>query len=141
MAVGRRAFQGANFYSGDNPDYGVAIHYYLNKSLKTKKSIRQAKDRRTDAAGADTPYPSWDDLKAEDRETSPRVWLTIRDAKGNVVRRLRGSASKGMHRATWNYTHAGFGRGGPVAVPGEYAVDVMQMVEGKITQLVEPVKF
>lgn len=141
FAVGRRAFQGANFYSGDNPEYGVAIHYYLSESLKTKKSVRQEKDRSNAGKGADTPYPSWDELKAEDREVSPRVWLTIRDPQGNVVRRLKGSTSKGMHRAVWNYTHAGFDRGAPVAVPGEYTVDIMQMVDGEVKELVKPVKF
>ena len=81
-------------------------------------------------------------MKAEDRETSPRRWLTIRDTKGNVVRRVTASTSKGLHRVTWDFTHAGLGRGrGPIAVPGEYTVELMQLAEGEISQLVEPVKF
>ncbi|OUT60972.1 MAG: glycosyl hydrolase [Rhodopirellula sp. TMED11] len=141
LAVGRRAFQGASFYSGDNPEYGVRIDYYLNASLKTKKSLRQQQDRSAAEKGADSPYPSWDELKAEDREASPRVWLTLRDAQGHVVRSLKASTSKGLHRTFWNYTHAGFDRGAPVAVPGKYTVDLMQMVDGEVTQLVEPVAF
>jgi photosystem II stability/assembly factor-like uncharacterized protein len=142
LAGGRRAFQGANFYTGDNPPYGVTISYYLSKSLKTKKAVRQEQNRKSDAARRDTPYPTWDELRLEDREVSPRVWLTIRDAKGVVVRRLRASTSKGLHRTTWNFTYAGVGRaGGPIAVPGKYNVDVAQMVEGEVTQLVEPVTF
>ena len=142
LAVGRRAFQGANFFSGDNPNYGATFTYYRAKSLTTKKSQRQSKDRKSNAAGTDTPYPSWDDLKAEDRETAPRVWLTIRDSQGAVVRRLPASTSKGLHRTNWDFTHSGRGRGrGPIAVPGAYTVDLVQMVDGKTEQLVKPTDF
>jgi len=142
FAVGRRAFQGANFYSADNPPFGVTFTYNLAESLTTKSSQRKSKDRKLASAGKDVPYPSWEDLKAEDREIAPSVWLTIRDAAGKVVRRLPGRTSKGLYRTQWNYQMAGFGgRGGPVAVPGKYSVDVTKMVDGKITQLVKPVEF
>jgi photosystem II stability/assembly factor-like uncharacterized protein len=150
LAVGRRAFQGANFYSAANPPLGVTIRYHLAKSLRTKKSERKSKDKKLSAAGKDVPYPGWEELKAEDREFAPAVWLTIRDSQGEIVNRLSGSTSKGMHQVQWNFRHAGFGGGGgrrrgggggPVAVPGKYTVDVSQMVDGKITQLVKPVEF
>ena len=142
LAVGRRAFQGANFYTAPNPTYGAVIRYHLTESLKTKKSERQAKDRRLAAAGKDSPYPSWDDLKAEDRETAPRVWLNVRNQDGEIIRRLPGSTSKGMHEVAWDFTHESPGRGGgPTAVPGSYTVDVVKMVDGEVTQLVEPVSF
>ena len=142
LAVGRRAFQGANFYSAANPPVGVTIRYHLAKSLQTKKSVRKSKDRRLAAANKDVPYPTWEELKAEDREIAPVVWLTIRDAKGQVVNRLRGSTSRGMHSVTWRYNHANYGQmRGPVALPGKYTVDVSQMVDGKVTQLVKPVGF
>ena len=109
LAVGRRAFQGANFYSAPNPEYGVTFTYYMNESLKTKKDVRQSKDRQAKSAGRDVFYPSWDELKAEDREVRPSVWLTIRDSDGEVVNRVSGRTSKGMHRVNWNYRHGGFG--------------------------------
>ncbi len=142
LAVGRRAFQGANFYSAANPPVGVTIRYHLAKSLRTKKSVRKSNDKKLAAAGKDVPYPSWDELKAEDREVAPAVWLTIRDKSGKAVRRISGSTSKGVHTALWNFQNAGYGstRGG-YASPGTYTVDISQMVDGKITQLVKPVKF
>ena len=67
-------------------------------------------------AGEDTPYPNWDELTAEDREEGPVVFLTVRDEDGNVVRYMRGSKSKGIHRATWDFRYPGFT---PVSVNGE----------------------
>jgi hypothetical protein len=155
MAGGPRAFQGSNFYTAPNPEFGVTFTYYLKESLKTKKSQRQENDRKAAAAGKDVFYPSWEELKAEDREVAPSVWLTIRDAAGKIVRKLPGSSSKGMTRATWDFRHAAFsaggggggrrGRGGggagAVAVPGKYTVEVSKLVDGESTQLIPPTEF
>jgi photosystem II stability/assembly factor-like uncharacterized protein len=148
LAGGNRAFQGANFYTAPNPDFGVVFTYHLKDSLKTKQAQRKEQDRRNRQAGKDVNYPSWEDLKAEDREVAPQVWLTIRDAEGNVVRRLPGSTSKGMRRTTWDFRYAGSGRGGrrgggggPLAPPGTYTVDIIQMVDGEVTELVAATEF
>lgn len=157
LAGGDRAFQGANFFTAPNPEYGVTFTYHLKESLKTKKSQRQEKDRKLHSAGKDVPYPSWEELKAEDREVAPSVWLTVRDSSGNVVRKLPASSSKGIQRMNWDFRHAAFSAGGggggrrrggggggapgAVAVPGKYTVEVSQMVDGEITQLIPPTEF
>ena len=147
MAGGARAFQGANFYTAPNPAFGVAFTYHLKDSLKTKQSERKEKDSKDKKAGKDVHYPSWDELKAEDREIGPKVWLTIRDSEGNVVRRLSGSTSKGMKRTHWDFRHGGSrggrrgGGGGSLAAPGTYTVDISQMVDGEITELVAATEF
>lgn len=141
MAGGSRAFQGANFYTAPNPPFGVAFTYHLKDSLKTKKSIRKDKDRKNARAGKDVPYPSWEDLKAEDREIAPSVWLVIRDSEGNIVQRLPGSTSKGMRRTHWNYRYGGGRRGGPLAAPGSYTVEIIKMVDGEVTELVAATPF
>lgn len=142
LGSGKRGFQGANYYEADNPEFGVAFTFYLKDSLKTKKSERQKKDRASSSAGKDTPYPSWEELKAEDREVAPRRWLTIRDADGAVVRKLSTSTSKGMVRTHWDFENAGFGnRSRATVVPGIYTVEVNQMVDGEVTSVIEPVEF
>ena len=70
---------------------------------------------------------------------APRIWLTIRDSDGRVVKRLPASTSKGLHRKAWDFTVGP--RGGVMSPPGMYTVDLVQQVEGEITQLVEPVSF
>ena len=141
LAVGRRAFQGANFYTAPNPPYGVTFTYHLKDSLKTKKGERKSADRRKKSSGGNVNYPSWEDLKAEDREVAPRVFLTIKDSAGKVVRRLTGSTSRGMHRTQWNYEHSGGRRGGPLAIPGKYTVEVSKMVDGEISELIAATEF
>ena len=148
FAVGRRAFQGANFYTADNPPMGVSIRYHVAESLSTARAERQAKDRKLKAAGKDVPYPSWEDLKAEDREFAPSMWLTIRDSQGQVVRRLPASTRAGMHVTRWDFRHAPLSAGGrrgggsgPVAVPGAYTVELASFVDGEMKTLVEPREF
>ncbi len=149
MGVSDRGFQGANFYTAPNPDYGVTFTFYLKEELKSKKSEREKKDRERSSGGRDAPYPSWEDLKAEDREVGPSRWLTIRDAAGNVIRKIPTSTDKGMVRTTWDYRHAGGGGGGrrrsagagPIAVPGKYTIEISQMVEGNVTEVIPKVEF
>ncbi|MBU6236227.1 MAG: glycosyl hydrolase [Planctomycetes bacterium] len=149
MGVSDRGFQGANFYTAPNPDYGVTFTFYLKEELKSKKSEREKKDRERSSGGRDAPYPSWEDLKAEDREVGPSRWLTIRDAAGNVIRKIPTSTDKGMVRTTWDFRHAGGGGGGrrrsagagPIAVPGKYTIEISQMVEGNVTEVLPKVEF
>lgn len=145
LGSGRRGFQGANFFTAPNPEYGVAFTLHLKESLQTNKSERQKKDAQLKRAGKDTPYPSWEDLKAEDREVAPKRWLTIRDVEGRVVRKLSISTGKGIVRTHWDFRHAsssGGGRGGgPVAVPGTYTAEISQMVDGQVKELVAATEF
>jgi photosystem II stability/assembly factor-like uncharacterized protein len=148
LAVGEKAFQGANFYTAPNPPYGVTFTYHLKDSLVSNKTQRKKKDSEANRKGQDVFYPSWDDLKAEDREVEPKVWLTIRDKSGNVVNRLPGSTSKGIHRTQWDYRHATFrpagrrmGQSGPTAIPGTYTVEIAQVVDGEWTELVKATEF
>ena len=130
LAGSNRAFQGANFYTAPNPPFGVTITYQTKESLKTKKAQRKSSDRKAAASGRDVQYPSWDDLKAEDREIAPQRWINIRNAENELVARVPASSGKGMHRAQWDYRHSG-NRRGPIAVPGTYTAQLVQMVAGK----------
>ena len=142
LAVGEKAFQGAGFFTAPNPDFGATFTFHLKESLSTKRAERQGRDSRLAQAGQDTPYPSWEELKEEDREESPFVFLTIHDSAGNVVRRMTGPSSQGLHRVTWDLRFAGYGRGpGPLAVPGTYSVSISKYVDGAVTELVGPTAF
>lgn len=145
LAVGERAFQGANFYTAPNPPYGVTFTYHLKDSLTTRQAERKKEERKLKAAGKDVPFPSWEDFKAEDREQKGRVYLTIRDVNGTPVRRLDAATSKGMHRIQWDYRHAGVAPGrlsqGPLAIPGTYTVEIHQFDQGKETELVAATPF
>ena len=150
MGVSGRGFQGANFYTAPNPEYGVAFTFHLKDELKTRTSKREKSDQEGAKAGKDTPYPSWDELKLEDREVPPSRWLTIRDASGAVVRKIPTSTDRGIVRTHWDYRHAGpnggtrrrrAGGSGPVAIPGKYTVEVSQMLDGEVTELIAKTEF
>ncbi len=148
MAGGEKAYQGAQFYTAPNPEFGATFTYYLREALTTRKAQRQKAERDLAKKNENVFYPSWDALRAEDREESPAVVLTVRDQDGNVVRRIAGKTASGLHRATWDLRYPGFagggGRGGgigPLAVPGRYTVSLATVVDGAVTELVAPVPF
>lgn len=163
MAGGEKAYQGARFFTAPNPPFGVTIRYVLKDSLKTRQASRREREQRLSRDNRDVPYPSWDDLKTEDREDAPAITLVIRDAQGQVVRRLSGATSAGLHRAVWDYRLPGYrpigaaggGRrtdpdesadavergGGPLALPGQYSVSIEQRVDGEVTELAAPTPF
>lgn len=149
MGFGRKGFSGEEFYSADNHPSGAVFSYYLKDGLKTKKAIRQASEKKAKKAGEDNPYPSWEDLRAEDNEEKPALIFTIKDADGDVVRKITGPASKGFHRIEWDYKGPagtpitndgdGGGFGGPPTgyyqMPGEYSVSMAKRVDGVTTEL------
>ncbi|MFQ5680132.1 MAG: WD40/YVTN/BNR-like repeat-containing protein [Gemmatimonadota bacterium] len=158
LGGGEKASQGAGFFTAPNPPFGATFTYYLEESLKTRKERRQEREQEVAKEGGDIFYPPWDSLKAEDREEKPAVLLVVRDADGNVVRRVEGSTKKGVHRATWDFRYpsyapittgggggGGFGGGGggngPLAVPGPYTVSLERLEDGVATQLVGPTPF
>jgi hypothetical protein len=112
------------------------------------EEVRRKKEGELQKDGEDTPYPSWEDLKREDREEKAAVVLTVRDSGGDVVRRVDGEGSEGIHRATWDFRYPGYAPTdldddgyGPMAVPGTYTVTVDKRVDGAFTQLAGPVEF
>jgi hypothetical protein len=143
-----KAYQGAAFFTAPNPPFGATFTYYIKESFKTRKDVRHKKEDELTKEGKDVFYPTWDELKAEDREEKPGVFLTVRDGAGNVVRRLDGKAKKGIHRATWDFRYPGYRPAdleedgyGPLALPGTYTVSVDKRIDGVTTQLVEPTEF
>jgi photosystem II stability/assembly factor-like uncharacterized protein len=143
-----KASQGAAFYTAPNPAYGATFTYYLQDSLKTRRTQRRAEERKLAKDGEDVSYPSWEALKDEDREEEPQVTLAVRDASGAIVRRIEGSTSAGIHRATWDFRYPGYTARsieeegyGPLALPGSYSVSLEQWVDGALTELVPPTPF
>jgi photosystem II stability/assembly factor-like uncharacterized protein len=163
LAGGEKAYQGSTFYTAPNPPYGAVITYHLKDALKTKKAERREKEKAAHREGKDVRYPPWDDLKAEDREESPDVVLSIRDAAKTVVQRLDAPTSAGLHRVAWNFRLPGYrpvterrsggagsgdpdeerfgGSFGPLALPGAYTVNLEARTAEGFKELVAPVPF
>jgi photosystem II stability/assembly factor-like uncharacterized protein len=161
LAGGEKAYQGASFYTAPNPPFGATFTYYLKDALKTKQAVRREQEQKLEREGKDVSYPSWDALKAEDREEPAVVILTIKNAAGQIVRRLSGPGTSGLHRVTWDLRWPGYrpvrggegpsrggddegfflGRSGPLALPGKYAITLEKREEQGTSELVAPTAF
>ena len=80
--------------------------------MKPLSAARREAEINVEKEGGDTPYPSWDDLRAEDREDEPAILFTITDAAGDVVRRITGPRDAGLHRVAWDLRYAAPDPGG-----------------------------
>ncbi|MFK7864284.1 MAG: WD40/YVTN/BNR-like repeat-containing protein [Pseudohongiellaceae bacterium] len=146
---GPQANNGDNFFYGKNPEYGAVFTYYLRDGLKTQKEMRRAAEIEAEKEGDDTPYPEWEALRDEDREPDPEIILTITDSNGDVIRRVEGVSSKGLHRISWDMrldrpdpvslqplSASSRGRSvGPLALPGQYAAQLSKKVGGELTSM------
>ncbi len=152
----RKGFQGASLFAAPNPPYGAVFTYYLKDEIKDRKEKRHEAEEKAEKAGKDVAYPSWDELRAEDREEPPVVEWTVADDEGNVIRHGTGPVSAGLHRVAWDLRFpaavpAGTAQGGdadfdgpprgPLAAPGIYKVSLAQRVDGVLTPLGQPQSF
>jgi photosystem II stability/assembly factor-like uncharacterized protein len=154
---GEKGDFGTDRYVAKNPPHGAVFSYYLPNGLKSLKEQRREAEAEKAKSGEDTPYPSWDALRREDREEAPSILLSVRDPAGNVVQRLTGPAKKGFHRVAWNMRYPAPNPvdltpsdnkapwesepHGPMAIPGEYTVTLAKRVEGQYEQVGEPRTF
>jgi len=138
--------QGAGHFTAPNPPHGATFTYYLKEDLKTAKEKRKEAEKKALAAKEAITFPGWDALEAERTEADPGIWLVVQNANGEVVRRIPGDKTKGVHRTTWDMTYpntaaislGGSGGGlpgGMPAAPGIYHVSLILDVGGEITRL------
>ncbi len=142
-----KAAQGAAYFTEDNPPFGAAFTYYLKETIKTKKDIRQAKEKELIKEDKPVPFPSDKELRDEDNEPIPYLLFTIYDDAGNVVRKLVAKADAGIHRITWDLRYPSTNpiknagkefsnnEGGMLVPPGNYYVTLSKCVDGKIIML------
>jgi hypothetical protein len=105
----------------------------------------------------DVRYPTYDELKSEREEAEPQLVFTIRDSKGQVVKKEFQKPSRGINRFKWNlrytlqdpidfYTPSFYnpwaGKDeGTLVEPGSYTIDMQLEKDGSFTPLVAPQTF
>ncbi|MBV9670076.1 MAG: glycosyl hydrolase, partial [Acidobacteriales bacterium] len=158
---------GESFYQADNPPFGATFTYYLKQKIKTLRDEREEKEKAAEKANAkaalsgpyaNAPYPTADQLRAEADEQAPALYLTVTDAKGNVIRRVSAPNAAGISRATWDLRlpnpnlHESDSSGddggdsispdsGRLVAPGTYDVTLGQRVRGEWKNLAGPISF
>jgi len=142
---------GSDFFTAPNPPLGVTISYYLKDNFKSLKKQRRSAEIELEKEGRDTPYPSWDELRQEDREEAPSLFVLIEDQQGNVIQRVPAKNSKGFQQVQWDMRlpapdpvslkKPGFvpywvsPPMGPLVTPGTYQATIMKRQGGEVTQL------
>jgi hypothetical protein len=146
---------GADHFVAPNPAFGAVFTYYLRDGLKSKQTLRVESEKPLKASTKDIPFPGWDALDAERTEDMARIWLTITDSGGSIVRRLGCPVESGFHRIAWDLRYpipdplrlsdqtpeSNFNQSGVLAAPGTYTASLSKQVNGEITKLSKPVKF
>jgi photosystem II stability/assembly factor-like uncharacterized protein len=141
----KKGSMGAQHYVAPNPDFGAVLTYYLKNDLQTMAEQRQETEKNGSAK-----FPGWEAVEKEAREKTPKIWLTIVDAEGSVVRRIEGPTKQGFHRIAWDLRYpspAAIGlvmedeEKGLMAAPGVYTASISKYVNGIVTELSQPINF
>ena len=137
LEIPDESYHDAAFFTAPNPPYGAVFTYYLKEDLKTAKARRQERES--------TEIPSWEALRAEEREKEPAILLTVSGEDGRIVRHLTGPTTAGFHRVAWDLRHPSpepdLPEQGPLAAPGRYTVSLAKRVGDVTTSLGEPQTF
>ncbi|MCU0286768.1 MAG: glycosyl hydrolase, partial [Acidobacteria bacterium] len=148
-----KADQGHAFFTAPNPPFGAVFTYYLKESMLSGKEKRLDMEKKLDTEGNPIPFPGWHELYREEWEDKPAVILTIKDMDGQVVRRLNGPVTSGIHRVTWDLRYPAVNPTritqenllpwerhpiGPMVVPGTFRVELAKRIDGVLSPFGEP---
>ena len=152
-----KSFQGDNFYTAKNLGPEAVITYYYNSDYKSLKDKRQKAEKELIKSNKDTPYPSYEALKAESEDAKEELVFTIKDASGKVVNKAFRPAKKGVQRFHWNlrytlqnpinfskpafYNPFGGKDEGTLVAPGTYTVEMGLLKDGNLTSVADPISF
>ena len=153
---GEKGSLGDAYYTAPNPPLGAVFTYLLKDGYESRRDARRKEERKAAKDGKDVPYPPWDALRAEDRELPAAVILTVRDADGEIVRRIEGPPKAGFQRVAWDLRYPAsdptrldtgerdpwdFKPQGPMVAPGIFTVEMAKRVDGVETPLGAPQQF
>jgi hypothetical protein len=157
IGIRGKGFLGESYWSVPNPQVGATFTYFLKEDIKTLKEKRQAAEKEKTKKGEAVYYPSLDSLRLEDQQAEPHLLFTVTDDAGNVVRRIKAPAKKGLARIVWDFRTAPKGPidftpfdqsqvfsspdQGILVLPGHYKVSLSKFEDGIYTELVAPQSF
>ncbi len=157
LGLAGKSMLGSSFYTAANPEFGATFSFYINDDFKSLKDKRQDSEKELINQKKDASYPSWEQLRKEDQEAKPAIYLTVKDSQGNIVNRIKAKAKKGWQRISWNLRYPGnevirlkpktdfmpweSPNVGPWAVPGKYQVSLSKLMDGVETQYGEEQSF
>ena len=148
VAAPEKTATGHNFFTSPNPPYGLKLSYHLGNSILSKFEERQNEESVKFNKGEIIDYPTADKLEDEAKEKSPKIYLTISDSEGKVVRRISSNKNKGYHEKYWDLRTFSMRNiddennySGPLVPPGKYSVHLEKFENDKIEKLTDSYSF
>ena len=147
---------GSAYYQAPNPPFGANFTYYVKDVPKTLKQQRLKKEKELFKEGKPIPQPTKAELDKEKNETGPYFVFTIKNAKGDVVRKIYKPAQTGIHRVNWDLRYVSPTpvrlqnkeyhplqkiSDGMLALPGKYTVTLSLFHNGTEKLLAGPMTF
>lgn len=141
-------------FTAPNPAHGATFTYYLKDGFKSKKEIRQEKEKKI--KDGDIPFAGWDSMEEERVDEGPKLMMVIKNAAGEVIRRIPADHSRGFHRLTWDMKYPSSSAlkserppkemdqeapDGMPAIPGQYTAELVLLKEGEVRSLSEAISF
>ena len=74
LGGGGKSQRGDAFYTAPNPPFGAVVTYHLKEDVLSLREARRKRERAQAAAGEPLPYPTWEELRAEDRAEDPEAF-------------------------------------------------------------------
>jgi photosystem II stability/assembly factor-like uncharacterized protein len=144
-------FQGANLWAAKNPEFGATFTLSIKDDYPTLKGTRQEKEKELEKEKKAVSYPTIEELRKEQQEAEAQLIWIIRNEKGEEVRRMFSSPTKGISRMNWNLRYESTNAVNPSGdknknngflVPaGNYTVEISLLKDGVISTLVEKTSF
>lgn len=132
-------YQGAVHFSVPNPDPEARFDFYIKDGYVTLKQKRIKAQKKALKDSMDYPYPTEEELLAEEQEVKPELVFTIYNDEGQIIRKMTTGLRKGYQTQTWDLRY--LNRRGPRVPPGTYTVAIDKNHNGEFTRLIEPVSF
>ncbi len=148
--------QGSTYFTAPNPEFGATFTYYLKEAPSSLKKDRLKKEKELFEKGEPIPQPTREILLAEEDEQPAFLIFTIRDAEGNIVRKLYQSPQKGVNRVNWKlrfdspsartndkaeFVPTNNNGDGHLILPGKYSVELSLNTNGIEKKLGEAQSF
>jgi photosystem II stability/assembly factor-like uncharacterized protein len=154
LGTKEKGFQGETYFSAPNPPVGAVFSYYLKESIQTLKEKREKAEKDAIKNNKRVPYPTYEQIQAEQEEEKPHLIFSISDEENNVVRTLRAPAAAGLHRIVWDFRYPSLNAtraeedspaesspSGTPVMPGKYRVYLSKSAGGTVTRLTETASF
>lgn len=151
---GGKGSLGDSYYTADNLDAVALITYYVKDEHKTIKGERQKAEAKKVKDNLDTPYPTYEEWKAEKEESKAMLYFTFTNSEGEIVSKVKRPYSTGVQRMEWNMRYPAkdpvnlnppkwmspwASRSyGPFVKPGTYSVQMSSLIDGQYADLGEP---